>query len=186
MDSYIGPNLDVWFHPDFLSKKEADDLLTFLEENVRWKSKYKRWRQDFGNPGVAYSVTIRGRTKVRPTVDWTNIPELLAIKEKVEKATGEKFTYCVVQKYPTGNIGIDPHRDKEMIKGSVIAGLSVGSGRDLILSPPRWLDYDPVRIHLPHGSLYALNPPTNDYWSHSIPRDNKVKSARISLTFRRL
>jgi alkylated DNA repair dioxygenase AlkB len=42
-----------------------------------------------------------------------------------------------------------------------------------------------VSIDLEQGSLLAMYGETQTYWLHQIPKQLKVKDARINLTFRR-
>ena len=84
--------------------------------------------------------------------------------------------------YPSGNVGIGRHRDREM-GGRTIACLSFGADRTLTLTPFKYLHEKERRYALPSGSLYVLLPPTNVHWMHSIEKDNTT-IARISLTFR--
>lgn len=44
----------------------------------------------------------------------------------------------------------------------------------------------PVKLQLASGSLLLMNPPTNTYWYHSLPRRAAVLRPRINLTFRRI
>src|SRR3989338_8052202 len=100
-----------------------------------------------------------GKTFTRDTVQWD--PVIKSIKNNLENFIDEKFTVCVLQKYKHGNIGIKPHRDKEMKKGTIICGLSVGETRTLTVAGGN----------------------KNDYWSHSIEKDS-TKNVRYSATFR--
>ena len=98
----------------------------------------------------------------------------------VEDVIGEKMTVCAIQCYPNGPIEIKKHYDKEMKFGTKICGISLGSQRKLELSR-----FEKTHeLQLPHGSLYVLNPPTNNNWMHAIPPQPEVHGARISLTFR--
>ncbi|KAG7251510.1 hypothetical protein CRUP_038191 [Coryphaenoides rupestris] len=45
---------------------------------------------------------------------------------------------------------------------------------------------EPVKLQLASGSLLLMNPPTNTYWYHSLPRRRAVLQPRINLTFRRI
>jgi alkylated DNA repair dioxygenase AlkB len=112
---------------------------------------------------------------------WTEIPILSKLRDIVQKLTSSEYTYCVVQYYPSGKVGINPHKDKEMIPGSTICGLSVGQNRTLRMSR----NGKNIDLDLLSGSLYVLYPPTNDYWTHSILKDDSIHP-RISLTFRTL
>jgi alkylated DNA repair dioxygenase AlkB len=62
---------------------------------------------------------------------WTE--ELNFIKERVEAITKNKYSIYVMQRYPYGNIGINPHRDKEMVPGTTICGVSLGQTRVLTM-----------------------------------------------------
>ena len=65
-----------------------------------------------------------------------------------------------------------------MTKGTTICGVSVGVNRTLSINGK----YN-IELSLTSGSMYVFNPPTNDYNTHSICKDN-TKGSRISLTFR--
>lgn len=72
-----------------------------------------------------------------------------------------------------------------MKRGTDICGLSLGyETRDLILIPPPFNknDKEKLCISLPPGSLCILKPPTNNYWMHSIAKD-ETTTPRISLTY---
>ena len=105
--------------------------------------------------------------------------------EKLARIVGtfmeEKITVCIVQCYPSGKIGIGHHRDKEIVPGRPILGLSLGATRVLELKRK---GCDTLQLPLPSGSLYAMKGQTNNRWSHSIVKDTKVKDVRYSLTFR--
>ena len=85
--------------------------------------------------------------------------------------------------YPTGKIGINPHKDKEMTRGTTICGWSFGSERILNMNPPGYIKTDKILISLPPGSMYEFVPPTNDHWLHCIEKSENNEK-RISLTFR--
>lgn len=102
---------------------------------------------------------------MRYVTDWTTFPALLQVKKKVEAVTGATFNYVVVQYYPTGKVKMNPHRDREMKPGTVIAGLSVGTRRRLTMSRTGCLNKSFI---LAPGSVYELKPPTNDFWAHAI------------------
>ena len=97
----------------------------------------------------------------------------------VEEITNEKYNICVIQRYPSGKVGIKKHRDKEMKLGTTISGLSLGATRKLKLE---YYDKN-IEKDLLSGSLYVLNPPTNSYYTHCIEKDSTTEP-RISLTFR--
>lgn len=176
------PNLNLDYEENFLSPEEADDLIQTLESTLEWKSLTRRTAISFGDPGFAYTISIRGKTTTRPVRPWDDLPQLIEIKKRVENRTQERVTYCVIQRYPEGK-GILPHRDKEMSPGTTITGISLGATRTLRMAPcyHNRRAKEHIALDLPSGSLYSFCPPTNDYWSHSI---DPGEGLRYSLTFR--
>lgn len=172
----VADKIAVDFYPEFLSTKKAEELERYLNQKLEWK-KGRRSNFTFGDKGLVYEVKFSQKTVQREAIPWD--PELVKIRDLVSKLTSEKFTICVVMRYPTGKVGINPHRDKEMKHGTMIAGVSLGETRTLVVSRGKTSH----EWELPTGSLYVLKPPTNDYWSHEIPKDATI-NARISLTFR--
>lgn len=192
---YQGERLNVHFHPHFLSDKEAKLLFKYIEERVPWSNEItenKRVNQNYGDKDISYKLTFGGyqdrpvQVIERKVKEWKELPILETIKEKLSIITETKYNYCVIQRYPNGKIGIKPHKDREMLPGTIISGISLGATRILTLTPPKYNKIDKSEIHigLVPGSLYVLMPPTNDHWSHSIEKDFSIKEPRISLTFR--
>ena len=181
--------LDMHVYPSFLSPKESKSLYTYLEKNVKWSrpiTKGRRTHQDYGEEGMSYILNIRGTKLVRYVINWDTLPPLLKLKESIEQNAsppGTKYDYCVIQRYPSGKVGISPHRDKEMKKGTHIAGISIGENRTLKMGAPYYSEYEDFEVPLPNGSLYVFNPPTNSHWSHCIKKDDTI-APRISITFR--
>lgn len=178
-------NID--FYPHFISENGSARLFKYLEDNVLWNRSIapgRRVQQNYGDPGISYTVTFRDNTIVRVCKPW--LPILEKVRDAVTAVTGQPYNYCVVQRYPNGKVGINPHRDKEMDPNTAIAGISLGATRRLIMSPPCYNRVDKTSIIMPlnSGSLYVLNPPTNNYWTHCIEKDGDIEDVRISLTFR--
>lgn len=170
------------FYPD------ADDVLMRLEE-MEWNGGRRREHKDFGVKGVSYDLKFGGyngipvKTIHREVMDWEYEPLIMGIKDIPPLGDCD---YCVVQRYADGTIGMKRHKDDEM-DTRPIYGLSLGATRTLVLYPPPFnkVDREPVRISLPHNSLYMILPPTNKYWMHSIEEDLSVKDVRYSMTFRK-
>lgn len=177
---------DSKFDVDFYEKFEESKKYTLLYDLASLYGKlptYKRKALLFGNADLQYSVTYRGKTSIRKVTDWNNLSDITEIKDKIKIITGMDPTVCILQWYPNGKIGIDAHRDKEMKPGTKIAGVSFESNND----NPRILSFSngkgSIKFPLTSGSLYVMNPPTNDMWTHSIQCSESANS-RISLTFR--
>jgi len=139
----------------------------------------------YGNPGLIYTVQIGKKEpqyiEARP---WSELPFFQFLKPHLERVLGKTFNFCAIVYYPDGNTNIQPHRDKEMVPGTTIAGLSLGAERTFQLIFPSYSNWSPLELKLKHGSLYTMEPPTNNMCYHSIPFEPDVKQPRISLTFR--
>lgn len=102
------------------------------------------------------------------------------VRDRVIEKTKQPYNTCVIQIYLNGEIGIKPHRDKEVNYGTIIASVSLGATRTMRFEKS---NEAPLDISLSAGSLCLIQPPTNDFWLHSIPNDAST-DIRISLVFR--
>jgi len=184
--------LDIDFYENLLSPEYSQWLYDYLEKNVTWSTsitKTRRSNQTYGDAGLVYEIKFGGyagkpiNIVKRKVISWESLPILIQLRDLIGNVTGEKYNFCVIQRYPNGRVGVKPHRDKEMTKGTIISGLSLGSDRVLTMSPPSFIKSESVNINLTPGSLYVLKSPTNDYWTHCIETSNN-DHPRISLTFR--
>lgn len=177
---YSRPDLDIDLYPSLLNKEVADAWYIYLKALFSENSG-TRTSMIFGDTGLIYRVTYQGITTETEALSWNTLPGLLELKTLIESIIKQKLTVCIIQCYPNGKVGIGPHRDKEMVPGTIIDGLSIGATRTIEFTRQ---GYEPVRIKLPSGSNYVMNPPTNDKWLHSIIREGKIKECRFSCTFR--
>ena len=186
MQKYADTGLNLDFYPRLYTESDSQLIYDTLEKEVAWLKPItsgRRSNQIYGDDGLVYEVKFGsyggkpGATTRRKAQPWT--PLLAQIRDDISALTGAKYTICVVQRYPNGSVGINPHRDKEMVAGTTIAGLSFGSTRTLVMARGE----KALRLELGPGSMYVLNPPTNDYWSHAIEKSAETQP-RISLTFR--
>jgi len=182
---YNRDDLDVDLYPHFLTENLALNWFTYLNSAIPQEK--RRTSLIFGDPGLIYNVTYRNITNSREVYDWNDLPALPELKELVGKITNQKYTVCIIQRYNNGNIGINAHRDKEMVLGTRICGLSLGATRTISFTKQEYgnpIPIEEVNIPLLSGSLYVMNPPTNQKWLHSIIKEPTIVEPRISLTFR--
>ena len=111
-------------------------------------------------------------------------PDLLAIKEETEKATGETFNSCLLNLYHNGDEGMGWHSDaeKELKKDGAIASLSFGAERKFLFRHRQ--TKETIEVFLEHGSLLLMQGTTQTHWLHRMPPTKKVTTPRINLTFR--
>lgn len=165
----------------------------------------------FGDKGTGYKFA--GTTVLaRPWInDKTNGEEdgvgkndnivgetLLKIKQQVEEYTKKQFNFVLINRYKDGDSYIGHHRDDEKELGDepTIACVTFGSERDLVFAPYKFIPLpepddiklplvgDKLKVCLGHGSLCVMLNKTNTFWTHSIPKKSKIKTPRVSLTFR--
>ncbi|XP_035229428.1 DNA oxidative demethylase ALKBH2-like [Stegodyphus dumicola] len=114
---------------------------------------------------------------------WT--PLLFEIKASVEHLSGANFNFVLINRYKDGNSCIGQHKDNEpsLDSNHPVCSLSLGETRTIVFKRQHFQDY---RLELENNSLLILSSPTNELWTHGIPRQKERKGVRVSLTFRRL
>lgn len=181
---------------------EADQLFQEMESTIEYNTgklakvrMYGKWmnisrkRAAFGEEGLTY--TFSGNTI--PARPWE--PVVLKIKKAVESALDYKwsFNFVLVNRYKDGNDHIGEHRDdeKDLDRQAPIASVSLGQERDFVFKHKDARgkyktrpDLKTLTVRLKKGTLFVMNPPTNDYWYHSLPIRKSAHGPRINLTFR--
>ena len=184
------PQGDLLFDPAFLPPAEAAVLLAHLTAEVAWEQRSIRiFGQEIpqprltawhGDPAARY--TYSGLAwEPRP---WT--PALLALRRRVEAATGARFNSVLLNRYRDGRDSMGWHADDEPELGPApaIASLSLGAPRRFRLRPRAGLVHPPLGLDLPGGSLLLMRGPTQRHWQHALPKTARPVGPRLNLTFR--
>jgi alkylated DNA repair dioxygenase AlkB len=180
---------EVYFHPSFFEKKEADDLMQSLRENIAWKQEpikifgkeimQPRLTAWYGEPDKSYSysgITMNPLT-------WT--ADLLHIKASIETLSQVTFNSALLNLYRDGKDSMGWHRDneKELGQNPVIGSVNFGATRTFKLR--NYADKKVVQsIDLTHGSFLLMRGSTQHFWEHQIPKTAKFSEPRINITFR--
>eukprot|EP01084_Bolivina_argentea_P080823 146380_1 len=214
-------NLYLQYYPNFYSSKQSKQILKQLEESVQYNSaeessvvifgkkhQIPRLQTAFGDARTSYKFSGNDV----PSKPWNKVPLIQEIKSKIEthlahkkdEEIGNRFNFCLVNRYKDGNDTIGFHKDdeKDLLVSSSIAGVSFGASRDIIFkhqdivrkkkrnkdkeSDPENEGVRCVKLELKSGSLFVIRHPTNAYWYHSIPKRAKIKKVRVSLTYRNM
>ncbi|MDO7847965.1 alpha-ketoglutarate-dependent dioxygenase AlkB [Hymenobacter sp. M29] len=184
------PGADLLFDPGFLSETEAAALLASLSAEVAWEQRTIRlFGQQFPQPrltawyGSAEArYTYSGLTwEPRP---WT--PTLLALRQRLETATGARFNSVLLNLYRDGRDSMGWHADDEPELGPAptIASLSLGATRRFRLRPRSGLVHPPLSVDLASGSLLLMRGATQQHWQHALPKTTRPLGPRLNLTFR--
>ena len=115
----------------------------------------------------------------------------------LEQLTGWRFNSLLLNRYRDGRDAMGWHADDEpeLDPAAPIASLSLGAARDFRLrprpSPASALSGPlsgtpgkPFNLELAHGDLLLMEPPTQLWWQHALPRRLRLQQERLNLTFR--
>jgi alkylated DNA repair dioxygenase AlkB len=176
--------IDLGAPPDALLQSLIDTIPWRSESIVLWGRTYAQPRLIawFGDEGTHY--TYSGLTLV--PLPWT--PLLTQIKQRVEELTTVRFNSVLLNYYRDGNDSMGMHSDDEPELGlnPVIASLSVGAERTLILKHRTKRETKPLHLQLSSGSLLVMQGETQRHWKHGIAKEKRPCGPRINLNFRRI
>ncbi|MEX1315605.1 MAG: alpha-ketoglutarate-dependent dioxygenase AlkB [Synechococcaceae cyanobacterium] len=200
------PGLRLRHWRAWLMPRHADALEQQLGAEVPWKQeaialhgrrhplpRLTCWMAD---PGCRYRYS--GLENAIET--WSPAAERLRCL--LERLTGRRFNSLLLNRYRDGRDAMGWHADDEpgLDPTAPIASLSLGARRDFRLRPrpgPRTGDLapppgygpgcaacEPFNLELGPGDLLLMEPPTQQWWQHAVPRRLKLHQERLNLTFR--
>ena len=182
----------AWLDHDaaWLSPDAADEALAALRDELGWEQREivlfgRRVLQPrliawAGDLGYRYS----GQTlEPRPFT-----PAALRLLVRVCEATGVPFNHVLANRYRNGTDSMGLHADDEPELGPdpVVATVSLGAARRLIVRPRRKQDRERHDVELGHGALLVMGGTCQRHYVHGVPRQAGLEGERISLTFRQL
>ncbi len=180
------PDAQLVLWDEFFSKEESDIYYKSLLENTPWRE-YEM--QLFDKTVKAPRMICWYENPENPGADSQSkpfTPELLQIKDRVEKLTGFEFNSVLLNLYRDGKDGVAWHSDHEDKSGAnpAIASVSFGETRMFKLRHKTNKQIPIVNLPLFHGTLLFMSGTTNTFWQHQIPKTTKPLLPRINLTFR--
>ncbi|MEI7487013.1 MAG: alpha-ketoglutarate-dependent dioxygenase AlkB [Chryseobacterium sp.] len=187
-DLYEFPKNLLEYREHFLDPKEADQLKKHLLSTVPWKQRtQKMYDKTVLTPRLTawYSdkKTFESADHTSDANPWT--PELIFLKERIEKEFGYQFNGVLLNLYRDHNDSVAWHRDKESKYGKrpIIASVSLGQTRNFDF---RKVDHHQSKysLPLPHGSLLIMKGDLQEHWEHRIAKSSIPMEERINLTFR--
>jgi alkylated DNA repair dioxygenase AlkB len=185
----LGRGAWVAHEPGWIAPAEADRLLAALRDELAWEQR---------------EIVLFGRAVLQPrliawggavpyrysgqTLEPRPLPATVAaLQERVSGRAAVAFNHVLVNRYRNGDDSMGLHADDEPELGDdpVVATVSLGVARTLILAPRRRGE-ERRAFSLGHGALFVMGGSCQRHFRHGIPRAPAVRAERISLTFRRI
>ena len=173
---------------DFLSEASAWRWWAWLHRHVPWRQEEvclfgKRYPEPrlsaWYGPAYAYSGLPRQATPCR----WP----LRILMERIYQRLGVRFNSVLITLYRDGHDHVGWHADNESSLGqkAPLAVVSLGVSRrfDVKRSEDKGARW---QHPLTHGSLMFMHPGFQDRYKHRLAKSLRIKSPRISLSFRAL
>lgn len=174
---------------DFLYKKEADYLQSFLEEEIPWRQVryFKPERGYVITPRLTWCAGFHNNLYYKINNITPNpIPKtILPLKEIIEDYTGTTYNFVLFAKYRNGQDSITYHSDDEMFLGKnpTIPLLTIGSTRPFNLKNK--IDRSVQSFDLSHGDLLIMKNDCQRNFQHAVPKVDNFNEVRYSITFRK-
>lgn len=202
----------LYYAPDYFSQQVSDGYLDYFLacDNINhrthdWQNeaninelpfKNIHWHQDtikmygkehllprvsawYGDSDCPYTYSGIG---LNPNA-WTD--ELIVLRDELAKICKREFNSVLLNWYRSGADHISWHTDAEpeLGKNPMIASINFGESRRFLL---RMKDNHDIKLEIPlyHGSILVMAGELQHHWQHSVPKQAKIKSSRINLTFR--
>jgi alkylated DNA repair dioxygenase AlkB len=161
-----------------------DEVPWRAEKIVVWSRTYLQPRLIAWYGDVGKNYTYSG-INLEP-LPWTQA--LLDIKSRIEAVAGTNFNSVLLNYYRDHRDSMGMHSDDEPELGEqpILASLSLGEERTLILKHKRDKALKAVRLKLASGSLLLMKGDTQRYWKHGIDKETRPCGPRVNLTFRRI
>jgi len=111
---------------------------------------------------------------------------LLKLKARIESLVAQGFNSVLLNYYRDHRDGMGMHSDDESELGRrpVIASLSLGEERTLLLRHKYRKELVTFKLPLPSGSLLVMKGDTQRFWKHGIMKQKQRCGPRVNLTFR--
>src|SRR5712692_2254971 len=178
------------YDPGWLSPAEADQALEALRAELAWEQReIVLFGRRILQPRLIAWAGDRGYRKSGQTLEpraFTPAAQRLLARARTQ--TGVHFNHVLVNRYRSGEDSMGLHADDEPELGPdpVVAIVSLGTARRLVIKPRRKADRARHDLELGHGALVVMGGTCQRHYVHGVPRQAGIQGERISLTFRRL
>eukprot|EP01124_Arcella_intermedia_P020372 TRINITY_DN27843_c0_g1_i1.p1 TRINITY_DN27843_c0_g1~~TRINITY_DN27843_c0_g1_i1.p1 ORF type:complete len:250 (-),score=67.41 TRINITY_DN27843_c0_g1_i1:39-737(-) len=173
-------------HPLYFYHRDQDEIVQKTQSRASYW--FGAYAQATGEAGQ-YAIGKDGQQVLVPTSyvrSYEFPPEILELKERIEKEFDMKFNSCLVGKFdsPLDRVGFHSDESKGLGKNPFIASVSFGKGREFVLKSKK--AREKLSILLEEGDLLVMRNNSNVKYLHGVPPDPECNpsNCRINLTFR--
>lgn len=159
----------------------ADALFPRLAAEVSWRAERRQMYEH--TVDVPRLLAYYGADDVLPHPVLDEARD--ALSSYYAEELGEPFTTAGLCYYRDGRDSVAWHGDRTgrgAREDTMVAILSVGTPRDLLLRPRR--GGSTVRRPLGHGDLLVMGGSCQRTWEHAVPKTTRAAGPRISIQFR--
>ncbi|MCE2711317.1 MAG: alpha-ketoglutarate-dependent dioxygenase AlkB [Cryomorphaceae bacterium] len=180
----------VALQKSFISSEYGNQVFTELKNSLDWeqgnivlfgkKHLIPRMESFHSMNGQRYGYSGKS-LKISPFNEL-----LLDLKARIELVSNHSFNSVLINLYRNGMDSNGWHSDneKELGLNPVIASLSIGTSRMFQLKHIE--SKERIQFELSHGDLLLMGGELQHFWKHQVPKQPKIKEARINLTFRKI
>ena len=186
------PDAEIYYSPSVDLGADPDLVLRDLMEQVPWRVEViNLWGKEYQQPRLAAWF---GDADARYTysglsldpLPWTDL--LLTLRRHVEALAEASFNSVLLNYYRDHRDSMGMHSDDEpeLGRNPVIASVSLGAQRTLVLKHKFRKELKSLQLPLDHGSLLLMKGATQHHWKHGINKISRPCGPRVNLTFRRI
>ena len=183
---------EVYYLRELFLAQTAEAIMNQLINEVRWRAEnIVVWGKTYAQPRLIAWYGDNGTSYTYSGIPHDPLPwtdTLIDIKNRIEKFAGTDFNSVLLNYYRSHRDSMGLHSDDEPELGRrpIIASLSLGEERTLILKHKTKRDLKSVRLKLASGSLLLMKGETQHCWKHGIEKEKRPCGPRVNLTFRRI
>ena len=183
---------EVYYLRELFLAQTAEAIMNQLINEVRWRAEnIVVWGKTYPQPRLIAWYGDNGTSYTYSGIPHDPLPwtdTLIDIKNRIEKFAGTDFNSVLLNYYRSHRDSMGLHSDDEPELGRrpIIASLSLGEERTLILKHKTRRDLKSVRLKLASGSLLLMKGETQHCWKHGIEKEKRPCGPRVNLTFRRI
>jgi alkylated DNA repair dioxygenase AlkB len=178
------------YDAEWLSTEEADHALTGLRGELPWEQReiVLFGRRVLQPRLIAWAGDLAYRYSGQTLEPRPFTPTARRLLAHVSARAGVTFNHVLLNRYRSGEDSMGLHSDDEPELGPdpLVAIVSLGTARRLVVKPRRKQDRERRELPLGHGALLVMGGTCQRHYVHGVPRQAGLQGERISLTFRLL